>query len=389
MTAIKDSVHDYVPVTGVAADLLDVPAVQRLRHIKQLSTVRLVYPSANHTRFEHSLGVYHLADRACDHLDVTGHRAERVRAAALLHDVGHGPYGHQTEDVIRRRTGRHHDEVGDLLGEGRVAAVLEDHGLDPDAVAGLVDGKGELGQLISGELDVDRTDYLLRDAHHTGVPYGTVDPGRFLRALGFRDGDLVLAQGNVQTAESLLVARALMDAAVYRHHVSRIAAAMLERACELLLDAPAGPDVERFRRLTDGELLERLVGTDATAEFGRRIRDRDLYKRALWVERDDIPPELRGLGFATTAEAEREIADAAGLDPRAVVLDSPTEPALKESTVRVVVGDEVRQLDDHSPLVEALHAAARTRWRLGVYASEEHVDTVERAAGRVLGLDTA
>ena len=389
MTAIKDSVHDYVPVTGVAAELLDTPAVQRLRHIKQLSTVRLVYPSANHTRFEHSLGVYHLADRACDHLGITGERAERVRAAALLHDVGHGPYGHQTEDVIRRRTGRHHDEVGDLLGEGRLAAVLEDHGLDPAAVAALVDGRGELGQLISGELDVDRTDYLLRDAHHTGVPYGTVDPGRFLRALGLRDGDLVLSAGNVQTAESLLVARALMDATVYRHHVSRIAGAMLERACERLLDDPAGPDIERFRRLTDGELLERLVGTDATAEFGRRIRDRDLYKRAVWAEREDIPPELRGLDFETTAGAEREVADAAGVDPRSVVLDSPSDPALKESSVRVVVGGEVRRLDEHSPLVEALQAAARTRWRLGVYAPADHTDEVSRAARRVLGLDDA
>ena len=387
MTAIKDSVHDYVPVTGVAADLLDTPAVQRLRHIKQLSTVRLVYPSANHTRFEHSLGVYHLADRACDHLGIEGRRAERVRAAALLHDVGHGPYGHQTEDVIRRRTGRHHDEVGDLLNEGRVAAVLEDHGLDPDTVAALVDGRGELGQLVSGELDVDRTDYLLRDAHHTGVPYGTVDPGRFLRALGLRDGDLVLSAGNVQTAESLLVARALMDATVYRHHVSRIAGAMLERACERLLDAPESPGIERFRRLTDGELLERLVETDATADFGRRVRDRDLYTRAVWAEHGDIPPELRGLDFPTTDEAEREIADAAGVDSREVVLDSPSEPALKESSVRVVVNGEVRRLDEHSPLVEALHAAARTRWRLGVYAPEAHTDEVGRAARRVLGLD--
>jgi HD superfamily phosphohydrolase len=388
VTAIKDSVHDYVPVTGAAADLLDVPAVQRLRHIKQLSTVRLVYPSANHTRFEHSLGVYHLADRACDHLDVTGRRAERVRAAALLHDVGHGPYGHQTEDVIRRRTGRHHDEVGDLLNEGRVATVLDDHGLDPAAVAALVDGQGELGQLVSGELDVDRTDYLLRDAHHTGVPYGTVDPGRFLRALGFRDGDLVLSAGNVQTAESLLVARALMDATVYRHHVSRIAGAMLERACEWLLDAPGGPPVERFRRLTDGELLERLVEADATADFGRRVRDRDLYKRAVWAERDAVPAELRGLDVAETTAAEREVADAAGVDPRAVVVDSPAEPTLKESSVRVVVSGDVRRLDEHSPLVEALQAAARTRWRLGVYAPADRVDDVGRAARRVLSLDS-
>jgi len=388
MTAIKDSVHDYIPVEGVARDLLDVPAVQRLRHIKQLSTVRLVYPSANHTRFEHSLGVYHLADRALDHLGVEGPRAERARAAALLHDVGHGPYGHQTEEVIRRRTGQHHDEVHDLLGRGTVAAVLADHGLDPDRVADVIDGRRALGQLVSGELDVDRMDYLLRDAHHSGVPYGTIDCGRLVRALRFVDGELVLAEGNVQTAESLLVARALMNATVYRHHVARIAGAMLERACEALLDAPDGPSVASFRRMADHELLGALVETDETGRVGTRIRDRDLYKRAVWAELAAVPEDLRGLAYDEVVDREREIAAAADVDPQHVVLDVPSEPTIEESSVRVVVAGEVRRLDQQSPLVEALHAAGRAQWRLGVYAPAEMAADVGRAADRLLGLET-
>ncbi|MGA9401794.1 HD domain-containing protein, partial [Haladaptatus sp.] len=237
MQAIKDSVHDYVELPAVAAALLDTAPVQRLRHIKQLSTVRLVYPSANHTRFEHSIGVTHLAGQAVDRLGIDDRRATAVQAAALLHDVGHGPYGHQTEGIIERRLGRHHDEVGDLLDHGELAAVLERYDLNPNEIAALVAGEGKLGQLVAGELDVDRMDYLVRDAHHTGVPYGTVDYGRLLSALRFADGNLVLADGNVQTAESLLVARALMNATVYRHHVSRIAGAMLERTSERLLDS--------------------------------------------------------------------------------------------------------------------------------------------------------
>uniref|UniRef100_UPI0026B81F73 HD domain-containing protein n=1 Tax=Haladaptatus litoreus TaxID=553468 RepID=UPI0026B81F73 len=102
MQAIKDSVHDYVELPPVAAALLDTTPVQRLRHIKQLSTVRLVYPSANHTRFEHSIGVAHLAGQALSCLEIEGHRTKQVQAAALLHDVGHGPYGHQTEGIIER-----------------------------------------------------------------------------------------------------------------------------------------------------------------------------------------------------------------------------------------------------------------------------------------------
>ncbi|MFW5977902.1 MAG: HD domain-containing protein, partial [Halohasta sp.] len=97
MATIKDSVHDHIEIEGVAEALLDTPTVQRLRHIKQLGTVQLVYPSANHTRFEHSLGVYHLANRALGQLGIEGRQAERIRAAALLHDVGHGPFSHNIE----------------------------------------------------------------------------------------------------------------------------------------------------------------------------------------------------------------------------------------------------------------------------------------------------
>src|SRR6056297_597233 len=125
MATIKDSVHDHIEIEGVAEALLDTPTVQRLRHIKQLGTVTLVYPSANHTRFEHSLGVYHLANRALSHLGIEGQQAERVRAAALLHDVGHCPYSHNVEELIYQHTGKYHDEVHDLLDQGEVARALE------------------------------------------------------------------------------------------------------------------------------------------------------------------------------------------------------------------------------------------------------------------------
>ncbi|WP_135536771.1 HD domain-containing protein [Halostella pelagica] len=386
MNAIKDSVHDYVDVDGVAQDLLDAEAVQRLRYVKQLSTVRLVYPSANHTRFEHSLGVYHLAGRALDQLGVDGSRAEAVQAAALLHDVGHGPYGHQTEGIIRRRLGRHHDDIHGLLGEGELAAVLESHGLDADVVADLVAGEGELGQLVSGELDVDRMDYLVRDAHHTGVPYGTIDHGRLLRSLTLVDGDLALAEGNVATAESVLVARALMNATVYRHHVSRIAGAMLERVCERLLDATdLAP--EEFARMTDDELMAALRRHDETAEGAARLATRDLYKRAVWAELDAVPETVVGTDHERVRALETEIAEDAGVPERAVILDSPGRPSMPESSTRVVVNGDVRRLHEQSALVQGLQAAQRTQWRLGVYAPEELAETVGRAAVAVLDLD--
>ncbi|MFB6126063.1 MAG: HD domain-containing protein [Halolamina sp.] len=386
MTTIKDSVHDHIEVEGVAAALLDTPAVQRLRHIKQLGTVQLVYPSANHTRFEHSLGVYHLAERALDHLGVAGIQAERVRAAALLHDVGHGPFSHNIESLTHRLTGKYHDDVDDLLADGAVGDVLRDHDIDPERVAGLVAGEGKFGQLVSGELDVDRMDYLVRDAHHTGVPYGTIDPGRLIRGLRFVDGELVLGEGNVQTAESLLVARALMNPTVYAHHVARISKAMLRRASERLLEAP-DIDAQRLRRMDDHDLLVALRRHPATGEFARRYAERDLYKRAVWAEYDDVPTGLRAAGYEAVEEYEASVADACDLDRSEVVIDIPGEPTMTESSSSVVVNGEVRRLGRQSPLVGALRTVQRQQWRLGVYTVADATDRVGRETVRQLGLD--
>jgi HD superfamily phosphohydrolase len=396
MTAVKDSVHDYISLDPLAQDLVDTPEFQRLRHIKQLSTVRLVYPSANHTRFEHSLGVYHLASQALSHLGIDGDRADHLRAAALLHDIGHGPYGHQTEHIIMRHTGRHHDEIEWLLtdpeaghpnGEPATQTVhdtLVDHGLDPERVAAHVRGEGELGQLVSGELDVDRMDYLVRDAHHTGVPYGTIDTGRLVRELRYRAGELVLDEGNVQTAESLLLARGLMNGIVYRHHVSRIAGAMLERASERLIARDDTVDIATFQRMADHDLLVAL--RRHVPELGRRIERRDLYKRAVWADLGDVPVGVVDCSHEDERAAEREIADAAGIDPIEVVVDVPSRPSLKESNARVVVGGVVQRLEEASELVGALRDAERAQWRLGVYTKRDHVDRVADAARDVLGV---
>jgi HD superfamily phosphohydrolase len=386
MATIKDSVHDHIAVEGVAADLLDTPPVQRLRRITQLGTAELVYPSANHTRFEHSLGVYHLATLALEHLGIEGRQAERVRAAAILHDVGHSPFSHNIEALVARRTGRMHDEIDDILQSGEVARVLALHDIDPGRVASLVAGEGELGQLVSGELDVDRMDYLVRDAHHTGVPYGTIDTGRFVRALRFVGGDLVLAEGNVQTAESLLLARGLMNPVVYNHHVARISKAMLRRGTEALLDAGAA-SAEELRRMDDRDLTVALRECEAAADTARRLDTRDLYKRAVWAELADVPDDVVDADHDTVREFEREIAAHAAVDPGEVVLDVPGRPAVRESTSRVVVNGEVRTLGSQSTLVKALRRASHEQWRFGVYAPEGGTDAVGAAAESVLGLD--
>ncbi len=386
MTTIKDSVHDHIEIDGVAKALLDTPPVQRLRRISQLGTAVLVYPSANHTRFEHSLGVYHLADRALAHLSIEGQQAERVRAAALLHDIGHCPYSHNIEELLYRYTGKYHDEVHDLIESGPVARVLSEHGLDADRVADLISGEGQLGQLVSGELDVDRMDYLLRDAHHTGVPYGTIDHGRLTRELRFVDGELVLDEGNVQSAESLLLARALMNPTVYKHHVSRIAKVMLRCGVERALES-GETEPETVRRMDDYALRTMLRECETTTELARRLDDRDLFKRAVWAELEAVPEELLTADHEEIREYEREIAEAANVEEAAVMLDVPAEPTITESSSRVLVNGEVRALEEQSTLVSALRAAQRDQWRFGIYAPPKNSERVGNAAVRTLGLD--
>ncbi|NHN59325.1 MULTISPECIES: HD domain-containing protein [Halorussus] len=387
MKTIKDSVHDHIEVEGVARVLLDTPAVQRLRRIKQLGPAHLVYPSANHTRFEHSLGVYNLACEGLEHLGIRGRQAERVRAAAILHDVGHTPYSHAIEGVVHRHTGKYHDDVHELLATSEVGDVLRDHGHDPDTVADLIAGDGKLGQLVSGELDVDRMDYLVRDAHHTGVPYGTIDHARLVRELTLIDGELVLAEGNVPTAESLLLARALMNPTVYNHHVTRIARGLLQQASERLLEA-SDVTPERLRRMDDYDFLVALRDTPETAEYARRLSDRDLFKRAVWAEMRDVPEGVIDADYETLREYEADIAADAGVDPGEVIIEVLDRPSMTESESRVIVNGEIRRLDQQSALVAALQHVQREQWRLGVYAPAAETDAVGHAAERVLGLET-
>jgi len=378
MKTIKDAVHDHILVDDFALELLDTPEMQRLRRIRQLGTSYHVYPSANHTRFEHSLGVYHLAVQALNNLGIGGVERDTVRAAALLHDVGHTPFSHNIEDMIESYVGKRHDEVDDIL-EGGIAETLEERALSPDRVAGLIRGEGKYGQLVSGELDVDRMDYLVRDAHHTGVPYGIIDNQRLVLELDFVDDELVLAEGNVQTGEALLIARALMHPTVYSHHVARISEAMLKRATRRLIKE--GVDAGRIRRMDDHELIVLLRKNERTADLAERLGERRLYKRAVWKPRDEVEE--------STLEADPrklgdEIAERAGVEPYHVIVDFSTPPRMVEKDARVVVNGEIKKLGEVSEIVKALKNVHNEEWHFGVYAPEEYLEEVGSAAESVV-----
>lgn len=370
MLRVRDPIHNYILLDALGADLVDAPRMQRLRRIHQLGTGNLVYPGANHTRFEHSLGAWHLAGLACDCLGVTPSERKAVQAAALLHDVGHGPFSHTSDPLYRDYLGKTHEELTvEALQKGAIPDVLTRHGVDPRHVAELVRGEGRLGALVSGDLDVDRMDYLVRDSHYTGVHIG-VDLQRLVQDLVLTPKGLAIRESSVMAAEMLLVTRLQMYASVYLHRTCRVGERMIERAFRLALDA-GEIKPEQLPQMDDtaATMLLRHSKTDAWRII-LAVDQRKLLKVGLEEPmgdyREDAIVELSASSKRQQA-IEAEIAQALGVSPLDVIVDVPEPPVLPEFET-MVVRDQgaLMPLDDVSSLVRGLGAAQRDHWRLRV-----------------------
>lgn len=240
----KDPVHRYIYVYDhLIWELINTKEFQRLRRIKQLGTSFLTFHGAEHTRFHHSLGVYEIARQLIDQFQQYPEWDDRDRelllAAALLHDVGHGPFSHAFEHVFSVRHEVWTERI--ILGETEVNKVLSEMGVGfAEEVASIIN-KSHPNRLIvnmlSSQLDVDRMDYLLRDAHFAGVSYGKFDLERMLRVLRPDEDQVVVKQSGMHTIEDYIMRRYQMYWQVYLHPATRssdlLLKAILERAQEL------------------------------------------------------------------------------------------------------------------------------------------------------------
>ena len=344
-----------------------------------------MYPGANHTRFEHSLGAMSLADKVCKTVDLADDERLMVCSAALLHDIGHGPYSHASERLRAEFGEFSHDDI--LPFADTLEPLLAEIGCDIREVAGIISGKHRLASIIHGDLDVDRMDYLLRDAHYSGVPYGTLDANRLIQSL-FMDDEhgLILKDSGIAAAESLLIARTLMGPSVYYHHVSRIAEEMFLAAGRLHFTKDT---IDEFMRMDDAEGTMTLLSSPSSAarDLMMRIRSRRLFKRALYVGRDLVDmPRLTRLDASSYLRLHAEIAETAGVEPHAVILDIP--PLRKDMQMQVKVKSihDYVPFEDLVPLLPLMNATRQEQWRLGVYAAEKDVEAVKVAAFSVLGV---
>ena len=388
---IRDPVHKDVFLTGLEMKIIDTPVFQRLRRIKQLGTTNLVYPSANHTRFEHSIGSAHIAGRIVNRLDV-GDRGGALRVSALLHDLGHGPLSHTSEELLKRHLKySHEDATLKLIRKSVISDILHENSIDPGLVVKILSKKDRLSGLISGDVDVDRMDYLARDAYHTGVAYGIIDLDRLVNTVELVDGRLVIAKGGLRAVEGLLVARFLMTPTVYLHHTSRIADAMFLRATERAVENGT-LELESIFSMDDFDLQNLFRTAEGyVKEIGRRLDERRLFKQA-WFKDESVVDEDLKLGFLSLmkdvkrwGKVEEEIAGDCGLDPGYVIIDLPPIAKYEEKNALVYDGEKIASLDKISPIVKILQDTQSAQWSVGVYTPEEHIGKVAKVCEGIEG----
>jgi HD superfamily phosphohydrolase len=386
---IRDPLWNNIRIDADALRVVDSAPFQRLRYIRQLGHAYLVYPGATHTRFEHALGTYHLARRA---LTLLGERGELegippeeltlIRLAALLHDIGHYPFSHTLEEA---GLPSHETITRQQFGHPELSAALAGFGVESaeQRIEQLIRGSSgtALQGLVSGSLDLDKIEYLTRDARMCGVPYGTVDADRLIHSLTVVTGTggnrtIGVHEKGVSALESLLFAKYQMYRNVYWHHAVRSATVMFKRLVRTAI-AHGDLDAAQIPGSTDEALME-AVHASHDRGLAQRLRWRQLYKRALDLRAVEVPQGC-GEWIAShpdlTERVEDRLATELGLEPGELLLDYPAKPAmlavdlpllLRDGRVTSLADDEATGLLTIERVADELHLGAR---RLRVFVA--------------------
>ena len=424
---VRDTVHGNIKLSGVLLELMETPEIQRLNSIHQLGFAYLVYPGAHHSRIEHSLGVSHVAGLMAENLGLDEYEKKLVMSAGLLHDVGHGPYSHTLEYLISSKLKKDHMDItkGIITGEydiidkkekemigvkKTIPEILEKHGLKPKDVTSLVSRKltgytanleffnskklekNYLNQIIHSAVDADQIDFLLRDAHYTGVAYGVIDMGRLLQTMEMYNNSLVLQKKGVSAVEGMLVARGLMYSSVYFHKTVRIAEVMMARAVEKAMEKGVGD----ITKMTDAELISALVKLGGfPKEIVLMLKYRRLFKKAYTkntddLERDEIKKLLKMEKPEGRRKKEKEICSRIGAPDGYVVVDTPgreillSEPRLNSIEVKIIDDGKISPFSKHSSLAKGVRNRRIVEWGVMVSAHPDYVKKASKIADETL-----
>ena len=408
---IKDPVHGYVYITEKEKTVIDSYPVQRLRRLRQLAGSEYVYPGANHTRFEHSVGVMYLAGKVLENPNISrrisGEETEMVRIAALLHDVGHGPFSHVFEHLLIKELGKTHEDITSwVIEKSELADMLKRAGFEPKEVGRLAVGrlhkpkKAFLDQIISSAVDVDKQDFIVRDTHHTGAEYGFIDIFRIIHALDVLGENLAVDLGALSALESFIIARIESFKSIYFHRVGRAAQIMLAMAMEEANEELGLTDFktpEEYLAMDDYTVWTALKKCKKSGKIIGNLERRKMLKCAYektFYEKDAMISNIFSRDFHRE-QLQREIAKEAKVNTEAIIIDVPTVPSvpyhhsvLMESMEipvfqKLTTGRKVPQvLSEFSKVFETLKGFINI---LRVYTDEENRVKVGNAASKVLG----
>lgn len=409
MILIKDPLYGYVSFNDDFSLIIDSKPFQRLRRIKQVFGSDFVYPSANHTRFEHSLGVGFLANKMINHLrnnsneDITDEDIRTVTCAGLLHDVGHGPFSHAFEGFLAR-LGMNHEDFSRRI----ILEVLVDEirrlGLDPELVAELAAGtrlkksldRPYLKQIIGSTIDADKLDYLRRDSYHAGTAFGFIDVERIILHLRIFDKQLCIDEKAKQVIESMILGRALAFEAIYYHKTSRAAQILIDKAINAAADDlnlhEIKDDVIRYIELDDYVTWALLKNNAKSRDYIKMLETRNLLKVA-WETTGIIDAKAKSIVNLLSSPKFREnieslIADAAGVDPKFIAIDLPTLPNIpyrhwikgEPMQIPILVKDNTgKRIVSLSKISQFVRSIEGFFYAVRVYTLEKHRDTVKKA----------
>jgi HD superfamily phosphohydrolase len=408
---IKDPVHGYIYITKPEKEIIDTYPMQRLRRVRQLAGSEYVYPGANHTRFEHSIGVMYLAGKVLEnpHISqiVTDDDVDSCKMAALLHDVGHGPFSHIFEGLLIKKLNKTHEDLTNwIIKSSEIADKLTKMGYDPNEIGLLAVGKlhkknrAFLDQIISSAVDVDKQDFIVRDTYHTGAEYGFIDVFRLIHALDVLCGNLAVEVGALSALETIIIARIESFKSIYFHRVGRAAQIMLSTAmekadAELELTTFETPD--EYTALDDYTVWSALKKCKASQSIIKNLEQRRMLKcvyEKTFYQKDAMTSNL----FAQEIyrrQIQGEIAKEAKVDSDSVIIDVPTVPSvpyhhsvLTESMeipifARSSTGKKTaRRLSENSKIIETLQGFMNI---LRIYTDEKQREKVKKATEKILG----
>lgn len=401
---IVDPIHDFIRVYDHELKIIDTPIFQRLRRIRQLSGAHLTYPAAQHTRFEHSLGVMHIASQAGQALNEKGilksDDIEILRLAGLLHDIGHGPFSHIFEEIIQQKKFSHECFGKEIILKSEIGDSLSKNGYDKKLITKVAFGDSKLqymNEIISGALSADMMDYLLRDGYFTGAEHAQIDHKRITQSLDVYKKKLALERSALYSFESMMHSRYQMFKAVYFHKTVRAAEVMLLEALRLSDDEFGFTSftINEYVKLTDEYVLAQLISSKSSKlkrarQFAEDYQNRKLLKCVF----ERILTSRTNLGKSKTNELRTSISKKSKVDESEIFVDSsvtpsiPLAPSKNESKYIILITNENGKSTAQEmpisqiPVVSAISGFMNI---LRIYTHQKNRKKVEIAAKSILG----